>query len=92
MHNYADDTQLYLAIQNPKDTDTVHNGCIKVKRCLADINVWMTNNKLKLNNDKTKIMLFGTKSTLTDFNITSLEVSGNRVHVSDGENYWCCTG
>jgi len=36
IHSYADDTQLYLAFQNPKNTDAVHNGCIKVERCLAD--------------------------------------------------------
>jgi len=44
----------------------------------------MTNNKLKLNNDKTEIMFFGTKSSLADVNITSLEVAGTHVHVSDG--------
>ena len=84
MQSYADDTQLYLAFQNPKNADEVHNGCIKIERCLADIHAWMTNNKLKLNNDKTEIMLFGTKSSLADVNITSLEVAGTRVHVSDG--------
>jgi pectin methylesterase-like acyl-CoA thioesterase len=84
MHSYADDAQLYLAFQNPKNADAVHNGCIKVERCLADINAWMTNNKLKLNNDKTEIMLFGTRSSLADVDITSLEVAGTRVHVSDG--------
>ena len=72
MRTYADDTQLYLAFQNPKYADAVHNGCIKVERCLADINAWMTNNKLKLNNDKTEIMPFGIKSSLTDINITLL--------------------
>ena len=44
----------------------------------------MTNNKLKLNNHKTEIMLFGTKSSLTDVNIISLEVSGTHLHVSRG--------
>ena len=84
MHSYADDTQLYLAFQNPKDPDAIHTGCIKVEQCLADINAWMMNNKFNLNNDKTKIVLFGTKSSLADVNITSLEVAGTPVHVSEG--------
>ncbi|KAK2155090.1 hypothetical protein LSH36_249g00040 [Paralvinella palmiformis] len=66
MHCYTDDTQLYSPFQNPKNADAVHNGCIKVEQCLADINAWMTNNKLKLNNDKTEIMLFVTRSSLAE--------------------------
>jgi len=73
-----------LAFQNPKNADVVHTDCIKVEQCPADINVWMTNNKLKLNNDKTEIMLFGTKLSLADVNFTSFEVAGTQVHVSDG--------
>ena len=44
----------------------------------------MTNNKLKLNNSKTEIMLFGTKSSLANVNIASLEVAGTLIHVADG--------
>jgi len=84
MHRYSDDTQLYLIFQNPKNADAVDNVCIKVERCLEDINAWMTNNKLKVNNNKTEIMLFDTKSSLADVNSTSLEVAGTHVHVSDG--------
>ena len=84
MHCYTDDSQLYLASHNPNNADAVHNDCIKVERSLADINACMTNNKLKLNNDMTEIMLFGTRSSLADVNITSIEVAGTHVHVSDG--------
>ena len=31
MHIYANDTQLYLTFQNPKNADAVHNGCIKLE-------------------------------------------------------------
>ena len=84
MHSYANGTQLYLAFQNLKNVDAVHNGCITVDRCLSDINEWMTNNKQEINNDKTEIMLFGTKLSLADVNIKSLEVAGTHVQVYDG--------
>ena len=51
---------------------------------MSDINAWMTNNKLKLNNDENKIMLFRSNSSLTDGNITSPEVDRSDVQVSDG--------
>ena len=44
----------------------------------------MTNNKLKLSNVKTGIMQFGTKALLDNASVTSLAVSGTRVHVSNG--------
>jgi len=84
MHSYADDTQIYLAFSNPKDANVVHQECTKVEQCLADIHVWMTNNKLKLNNAKTEIMLFGTKSSLDKVDITSIEVAGTRVCIAEG--------
>ena len=55
-----------------------------MEQCLADIHTWMTRNKLKLNNDKTEIILFGTKSAINNINIAALEVAGVRVQLSEG--------
>ena len=38
--------------------------------------------KFKFNNDKTEIMLFGTKLSLTGVNIISLKEGGTCVHIS----------
>ena len=84
MHSYADDTQIYLAFNNPKDAVSIQQECTKMELCLADIHTWMTSNKLKLNNDKTEIILFGTKSAINNINIASLEVAGVRVQLSEG--------
>ena len=52
-HFYADDTQLYISF---KDCD-VHVARLRVEKCVADICHWMDVNELKLNHDKTEIML-----------------------------------
>ena len=42
----------------------------------------MSQNKLKLNNDKTEIILFGSKKHLAELNIKSLSVAGTDVSVA----------
>ncbi|KAF7238972.1 Choline/ethanolaminephosphotransferase 1, partial [Varanus komodoensis] len=53
-HQYADDTQLYLLFStNPGEAVAVLN------QCLAEVREWMRANKLKLNPDKTEVLLVG---------------------------------
>ena len=50
-HMYADDTQLYIPIGN--DNSNIY----RLEKCNTDIKNWMTTNKLKLNGEKTEIMI-----------------------------------
>ena len=84
MHGYADDTQLYVTFTRPKDSAYIQEQCLKLEECLSKIHAWMSANKLKLNANKTEIMLFGTRHSLQTVNITSLSVAGTQVHVTDG--------
>jgi len=52
-HFYADDTQLYISFKEC-DVDVAR---LHVEYCVADICHWMEVNELKLNHDKTEIML-----------------------------------
>ncbi|KAF7245646.1 putative RNA-directed DNA polymerase from transposon BS [Varanus komodoensis] len=53
-HQYADDTQFYLSFStNPGEAVAVLNWC------LAKVMGWMRANKLKLNPDKTEVLLMG---------------------------------
>ena len=56
-HFYADDTQLYISF---KDCD-VDVARLRVANSVADICHWMDVNELKLNHDKTEIMLIYSK-------------------------------
>ncbi len=52
-HLYTDDTQLYLPYKH-KDSSS-----IDVLACLKEAKLWLTQNFLALNNNKTEIVLFG---------------------------------
>ena len=56
-HFYADDTQLFIHL-SPDDSLKSFD---RLKSCLNDIQVWMSENKLKLNPDKTELIVFGAK-------------------------------
>ena len=63
VHAYADDTQLYLSFQSNSEADQVE-AVNAMERCIASIGNWMKLDKLKLNSDKTEIILIGTKPQL----------------------------
>jgi len=54
-HFYADDTQLYLSFKPSESASATE----KLNACLADIRSWMSENFLKLNDDKTELLLIG---------------------------------
>lgn len=68
-HCYADDTQLYISAE-PNDYTAINS----ISACLFTINKWMTNNFLKLNEDKTEIPLVGpiTKRDMLQSNMGQL--------------------
>ena len=81
-HGYADDRQLYLVIEDPGNLVMVTAGCQQIERCVVDVHKWMTANKLKLNEDKTEIQVFGTAQRVGQVNIQSLSIAGISVVVS----------
>ena len=56
-HFYADDTQLYFSVapDDPGALDPLLN-------CLSSIKCWMSKNFLKLNEDKTEVLIIGSSS------------------------------
>jgi hypothetical protein len=76
-HCYADDTQIYIVVE-PRDN--LSDMWTKLTSCLSDIREWMCSNLLKLNQDKTELMIFAPKhraKELTDF---SISFGGNIIH------------
>ena len=77
-HVYADDSQLYKSV-NISDVTSVTDS---LSNCLTDVSKWMTANKLKLNEDKTEIMLVGSAPKLQSLNLSSVELCGQTIIVS----------
>ena len=55
-HFYADDTQLYIKF-SPRDGTSQAIAVAQVEACIADIRAWMSANFLKLNDDKTELLI-----------------------------------
>uniref|UniRef100_A0A3Q3LSB9 Reverse transcriptase domain-containing protein n=1 Tax=Mastacembelus armatus TaxID=205130 RepID=A0A3Q3LSB9_9TELE len=53
-HNYADDTQIYISL-TAGEYGPVDSLC----SCIEQITLWMQNNSLQINSDKTEIIIFG---------------------------------
>ena len=63
-HLYADDTQLYLAFK-PKSDLSKAETIRKLEACVNDIHTWMTENLLKLNGDKTELVVITSKEQIS---------------------------
>ena len=71
-HIYADDTQLYISF-NPKVPGEMNRAISKLEKCISDIKIWMTVNKLKLNDDKTEFFVAASphnRKLMTNISIT----------------------
>ena len=72
-HMYADDKQLYILIGN--DNSNVY----RLEKCIADIKNWMTTNKLKLNGEKTEIIILSNKSKNFPIDLNHLNCAGEEI-------------
>ena len=61
--SYADDQQNYLSFK-PNNTNSIAKCKQSLEACIKDIHKWMRTNKLKLNDEKTEVVLFGTRQKL----------------------------
>ena len=77
-HVYADDTQLYCS----SPSDQIHSLLDKISTSTVDINLWMSANKLKMNNEMTKILLCSTNARLKPVRPNSLKISNNIIDYS----------
>ena len=55
-HMYADDTQLYLSFRS-NDHESVEVAKSSIEQCVVAIKKWMASNFLKLNDDKTELLV-----------------------------------
>ena len=60
-HLYADDTQLYISFKTDCSCYDLSLAKRRVECCVNDIDCWMVNNGLKLNQDKTELVFISSK-------------------------------
>jgi len=81
-HQYADDTQLHLAMRADKTAD----GLTVLSACTSDVRQWYLQNGLQLNPDKSQALVIGTVNQLqaTASAISTVSVAGGRSDESAG--------
>ena len=79
-HMYADDTQLYLALDSitPESVDSMS---VNIHTCITNIFSWMTLNHLKLNTDKTEILICRRKHLRARLNLSHLAIGQSDVNI-----------
>ena len=58
-HLYADDSQIYFSFD--PSSCCLSAVVSRIQACLSDISSWMSLNKLKLNGDKTELLIIGSQ-------------------------------
>lgn len=80
-HFYADDSQLYLSFK-PLNTISIEESVNRIEHCLNDIVKWMNNNMLKLNADKTELIIFSSEHNSKTVSNVSVTVDGSVIKQS----------
>ena len=75
IHQYADDTQLYIDCEPDNISETIAN----VESCVEDMKFWLTQNCLKLNTDKTEMLLIGSRAKLSKFDSVEMRIGDDRI-------------
>ena len=80
-HFYADDSQLYCSF--PPDPLSAKSALERLEACCSAVKIWMTRNRLKLNDEKTEALLCGTKTKRKVVGISSVQVGDASIAFKD---------
>ena len=76
VHTYADDTQLYLSFDvNEQNEEELPRR--RIQHCISDIKSWMSINKLRLNDDKTELLIVSTKHSQSKIQNKSVQIGSS---------------
>ena len=76
---YADDSQLYLAFESTVEGKL--GALAQIEMCAKEIDIWMVKNRLKLNGNKTELLIIKSRSDLSPV-IENIEVSNSTIQPS----------
>ena len=80
-HMFADDTQLHQSFNSTLKSAQI-DAKTKIESCLDKVSQWMAENRLKLNGDKTEVLIVGTKKQLSKMTFDSINVCGDTIKSS----------
>ena len=74
---YADDSQLYFSFNHKEKTESHFSN---FEQCLHKIKLWMQENFLKLNDDKTEFILLGSKYSVNNLPVINIKIGNNIIN------------
>ena len=79
-HSFADDTQIYTSF-DPKNAESIRQAIFSIETCMDHVKSWMSQNHLKLNDEKTELMFISTKAQAgeTLLHVPSVRVGDARI-------------
>ncbi len=80
LHVYADETQIYVCVC-PISADGVSRAVSTLEKCVRKIQEWMQTNFLKLNAEKTELLVLCFRAQLAKFHLASVNIAGVDVPV-----------
>ena len=75
-HIYADDTQLYMSFKPIHGADQT---IARIESCVSEIREWMSENFLKLNDEKTEFILIGSRQQLSKLNVPHITIGDSDI-------------
>ena len=72
-HSFADDLQLQMSAPPDEISELPHS----MQSCMSDVKAWATANMLKLNDNKTELMLVASKGTMHLHSLPTSTTIGN---------------
>ena len=80
----CDDTQIYMS--SPPDSSGVANSLERIEQCIQEgqeVSSWMSANRLKLNGDKTKMLIIGTPQQCLKVSNLTLNLADSIIESSE---------
>ena len=72
-HTFADDSQLYVSFKINDPTDE-KAALTRIQACVREIKAWLNHNRLRLNDNKTKVLVITTPSSANKNSVTDVIV------------------
>ena len=79
LHLHADDCQVYISTS----VEHIPQAVDRFTTCVADVNAWLTTNRLRLNASKTVLIWLGSSQLLDKVTCKEVLLLGTRVAISD---------
>ena len=86
LRGYADDHSIRKSFK-PSTPNTESETMLTLKNSVSEIADWIAEMRLKLNQDKTELILFGLRRQLLKCNTTGIELNGNLITLSNKVRY-----